>query len=378
MICPKCYKPIQSSEDICQFCKASIVSSENNPIDKYKEKTDQIVKKAEARAAEIKERIRVGFKGPQAHITGSRSMHREETSAHQEAILSSSFNSKKRMFENKTTREIELMCVQIRKWQQDYLMEMMNTLMSNPNLLDNYKHKEKIKLIKPGFFEWGDYDVNGHAGLITDREGNPVMTPEGHKYRITICEGYVNFAYAIAACIVDVPGKIGIYDMVLLKDVMDTYKENDYSFSFKNLMCLLPEEKPITEIGPNASSIIFECLAHELGHICLNHNYGPGYKFSTSTTNMEEEHQADGFARIIIDRSGFREQLWKGYIQYQTAQSAINFSQRKESLYKPLTHPSAIERLKEGIRKFPDLSKKYGIDEQWAEDLVTNIHNWLK
>jgi len=379
MICPQCYKPIQSSENICPFCKANIVYGENNPIDKYKEKTDQIVKKAEARAEEIKERIRGGFKGPQAHVVGN-------TSAPKKAPPSFSYKSQERSRNDITAHNANVadasekniyMGEQIRNWQVSYLTEMLLTIKSNPNIVENEKYREKAGQIWPDIIMVGNYGVNGHACIL---DKDRVMESQGkYKYEISIYEGYVNFAYAIAACIVDLPGRMGIYDANLLRRVIETFKANRGRFTIEDLVSVLPMEKPITEFGPNASSAVFQCFAHELGHICYDHTFSEtGYDFRTSTTNLEREHHADGFARIIIDRSQFRELLWKGYIQFQLITSAIDFGHPEASLYNPLTHPSRIDRLKQGIRSFPDLSKKYDIDEKWAEDVVNNIFNWLK
>jgi hypothetical protein len=36
-----------------------------------------------------------------------------------------------------------------------------------------------------------------------------------------------------------------------------------------------------------------------------------------------------------------------------------------------------IDGLKEAIRRFEDLATRYKIDEEWAEDTVNKIHEWL-
>ena len=73
----------------------------------------------------------------------------------------------------------------------------------------------------------------------------------------------------------------------------------------------------------------------------------------------------------------FREQLWKGYIQYQIVSAAVTYYQPEVDLYEPQTHPLRIDRLKEAIGRFRDLATRYKIDEKWAEDTVDQIHNWL-
>ncbi|MBM4305247.1 MAG: hypothetical protein FJ123_00785 [Deltaproteobacteria bacterium] len=370
MICPnpKCGRIVSPFDEKCQHCGTPL---ESNPVKDYEKKAGQIIKDAESRAEDIKEQIRSGFKD---NVSSQRPLWKGHDTT---GTLGATRDIEKLRLENIPEIIRQRKKDQLRSWQISYLLEMMNLVFSNPNIFENPAYSEKANRILPNrIIEFDNLEVNGHACLLTEEE---IEETKGRfLYEISIYEGYLNFTYAVAATMIDIPGKLGIYDPLLLKSVILKHKEQKANFSMDDLIAVLPEKQEIVGIGPNASAAMFQCIAHELGHICYDHVFSRRrYDFRTSVTNIEMEHHADGFARIIIDRSAFREQLWKGYIQYQIASAALTYYQPEVDLYEPQTHPLRIDRLKEAIKRFQPLATKYKIDEKWAEDTVNKIHEWL-
>lgn len=61
MICPECKRIVSPFDKECQHCGTPL---ETNPVKDYEKKADQITKDAEARAEDIKEQIKRGFREP--------------------------------------------------------------------------------------------------------------------------------------------------------------------------------------------------------------------------------------------------------------------------------------------------------------------------
>lgn len=362
MICPECKKFVSPLDEYCQHCKKSL---KNNPVKDYEKKADQIVKHAETRANNILENMRGKQRIEKSY---------EDNNLDHEVLMGKGLNKEAfiKIVEPQTLEELQLI-----QWQVSYLIEMIQTLLSNPNIIKNSEYRDKAKQTLL-LFDGTKTEVNGSARKF--KEEAEIKKYEGkYLYEVCINGGYVNFAYAISGTYVDDP-TISSYDDNKLKEIVKTYKKNSGHFSIDDLIKTIPKNKGIAELGPDASMVIFSCLGHELGHVCYGHvSSSDSYEFRTSITNLEREHHADGFARMITDRSAFREQLWKGYVQYQIINAAMSFYPwQEEKLFSPKTHPQRIDRLKEAIGRFEDLAKKYGIDETWADNKVMMIHELLQ
>ena len=377
MICPnpKCGRIVSPFDETCHHCGTPLKS---NPIKDYEKKADHIVKDSEGRAEDIKEQIRNGFKekGSLKNLPGSSGFSPRAQGLHEGSFSQEDF-SKVVQEDNvqKPAKEIlgeAIDILEIKKkiqfQQQGFINNMKHYVFTNPHVMNNDDWAAKGQMTDFRF-DWGNTKVNAGARRLDKEE----IESSGGKYDyvIILFDGYVNFAYAVAAAFDESGGRP--YDMGLLEKIINMYRSNKGNFDIYEFINILRETKrDLDGIGADASKIIFECIAHEFGHICYGHIHGPGYGHRTTGENIGQEHDADSFAYAVIDASPSKKELWFGLIQFMIVRVVQEASYGRQEAK---THPLDIDRLKTAISRFPDLAKKYRINEAWAEDIVTRINS---
>lgn len=376
MICPKCNRIVSPFDETCQHCGTSLNS---NPVKDYGEKADQIVREAETRAENIQEQIKNGFKekGSLKNLPGSSVSSPGTNSLHERALSPRDFSDMQQDSVQKPAKEILGEAIDILKikkkiefQQQSYIDNMKHYVFTNPHVLNNDEWAAKGQKTY-FYFDWENTDVNAGARRLTDNE---IESSEGkYHFAIILLGGYVNFAYAVAAAFDDSERRF--YDIELLQKVINMYRSNKGTFDAYELIDIFRQSKrDLDTIGGDASRIVFECIAHEFGHICYGHIHGAGYPHRTMGENVGQEHDADSFAYAVIHASPSKKELWLGLIQFMILRAV------QEACYghkEAKTHPLDIDRLKTAISRFPDLARHYGINEKWAEKTIKQIYHWL-
>jgi hypothetical protein len=391
MVCPKCNKFVGTFDDTCQHCKEPL---KGNPVKDYEKKAGQIVKDAEARADDIKVQIRGGFK-EKKYYDGVRS--REERLDMPD--LSSAKNLNNPSAASKVpdkSRDILIEAEKIKheihkvfRDQESSLKEMLAILFNNRHILDNPQFAMKSKLV----FFWpdlGNDTVNANAWWLQDGEREEYKLANNREIdaeyvsRIRLYGGYVNFAYAVSSTYNDTfdgnkSYNQDLYDLDRLSKIIERFKQNNRkSFSIFDLidaLRLIPHENlDLVKYGQYAYGIVYECIAHELGHICYDHISGPGYDISSKYTNIGQEYDADSFAYQVIGNSILKNNFIGSLIRFLTVKAAIV---NPSKLSDPTTHPHFIDRLKMLINRFPELKKEYDIYEYQIEKTINTINKLL-
>ena len=105
-----------------------------------------------------------------------------------------------------------------------------------------------------------------------------------------------------------------------------------------------------------SSGMIVGILAHEMGHVCLNHILGPNYYESNQEIGRNHEREADSFASSITAANPFGEYLYEGMLFWHyilAKQEGINAV--------ATTHPLERERLENLIRANASKASALGI-----------------
>jgi hypothetical protein len=256
--------------------------------------------------------------------------------------------------------------------QDGRIKEIKSMIFNNRHFQHNLEWRAKVE--KTDFwFDWKNEQVNASARVLDEEEAH--SSGDKYLYLIRVHGGFVNFAYAIVSAYQKDQAAEGFYHTEMLGKVVRILKETNGNFGVPQSQTLLSDRDQLSKYGTAAFKIVYHCIAHELGHICYGHVYGPGYGYRATAANIGQEHDADSFACSLIAESSFKEELWRGLIQFMIVQAAIQFVSQKED---PDTHPLYIDRLKAAIGRFPDLARAHRISEKWAEEIVSKLQQWLK
>jgi hypothetical protein len=255
--------------------------------------------------------------------------------------------------------------------QVNKLTEIKGMIFANPHIVNNAEWRAKAGCTALTF-EWENEKVNGHAQALDEKE----IEQMGGRYRylIAIYGGYMHFAYAVASAYPSKNAAHAAYNMDRLGRVITLLREGEGSFGIPQILSLMPERRNLALYGADAFKIVYECIAHELGHICYGHVYGPGYDHSEAEANIGQEFDADSFAYAVIASSSFKDELWWGHIQFMIVQSALEILTGRSS---SRTHPQTTDRLKTAIERSPDLATAHNVSVQWAEDMAIQLRKWL-
>ena len=173
--------------------------------------------------------------------------------------------------------------------------------------------------------------------------------------RIVFFEGYLNLLFAIEAIFKHL-------SYANLTTLGKTLFENNFHLHFEEIFKVVNVELN-EEIIRNSFISSFETIAHELGHICLDHIFSPKQSLDVSR-NMER--QADEFAASLISSSAFSDKLFIAHIKCCVAWAVI---EKVGGVVEPNTHPLALERLRNAIRNNLELAQNLDIDEDWVTKL---------
>lgn len=378
MICPNpgCKRIVSPFDETCQHCGTSL---KTNPVKDYAKKAGEIVNETEKRAEDIKEQIRGGFKekGFSKNLPGASVSSPGAKRQHKPTLIQGDSSIQEQNNIQKPAKEIIGEAIDILKikkkieiQQQAFIDNMKHYVFTNPHVMNNDDWAAKGQ--RTYFhFDWENTEVNAGARRLNKEE----IESSGGKYDyvIILFGGYVNFAYAVAAAFDELGRRT--YDMRLLEKIITMYRSNKGNFDIYGLIDIFRQtQRDLDGMGADASKIIFECIAHEFGHICYGHIHGLGYPHQTKGENIGQEHDADSFAYAVIDASPSKKELWLGLIQFMIVRAVQEASYGK---HEAKTHPLDIDRLKVAISRFPDLAHHYGIDEKWAEKTINQIYRWL-
>jgi vacuolar-type H+-ATPase subunit H len=390
MVCPECNKFVSPFDDICGHCKKPLKS---NPVKDYANKADQIVKDAEARAEDIKEQIRSGFKdGGQGSFKGNKNKANETPVASRMANYDTNDNFRSQASSKgnipseginiqEKSKDILIEAERIKHKLQSILYEQAKLiedakdeiLKNNKHVYENYvwQHKAEKTFF---YFDWETSEIN--AGVKELKREDIELSGGKYMYKIRMLGGYVNLAYAISSAFVNfVPGDRYLYDATQLNKIMQKLSEKT-GCSIYDLVDIFPNIEKFEQCGIDAFRIIYRCIAHELGHICYGHIHSPDYKFSSKGSNHAGEYDADSFAYAMIDNAEDREQMWFDLIKFMLVDATISVLQGEKISEGTDSHPSPLDRLKQTIFRFKDLANKFNIDEKWAEETINKMVGW--
>lgn len=110
-------------------------------------------------------------------------------------------------------------------------------------------------------------------------------------------------------------------------------------------------------------------LAHELGHVCLDHLFGPGYEDYRQLERLDiarnQEREADSFAASVMATSPYRAHRLRAQISAWLVRAYSTLTSRENR-----THPADFERLRNLIRNNEDAARELGLDESLIDELV--------
>ena len=358
MICPNenCQKIVSSYDDQCPHCGTAL---KDHPAKKYIRETDRIVDEWQRRETKPDHVSRIATKPLAA-----------------EGLLV-------RNTEDLKALSGTIVLIMQQQWKK--LLEAQDMIFNNLLVLTNDEWKLKAQRT----FLWFNHEneeVNATATTIDNMEkynsaildlieqSNGIKIRGRYEYIITIYGGYVNFAYAVASALLSDHGTTRFYDMEKLAKVIELRKEGGGKFGVLHILRLNQNPSLFSQYGSDAFMSVYECIAHELGHICYGHVHGPGYNQREAEANIGQEFDADSFAYSVIASSSFKKELWRGLIQFMTVQAALEILRGRSS---STTHPQTTERFKTAINRFQDLAAMHNVNEQWAEEMAYKLQNWL-
>jgi len=359
MICPNpnCGRIVSPFDEKCQHCGTPL---ETNPVKDYEKKAGQIIKDAEARADEIKSQIRSGFKGPKKFTPFA--SDRDNTSAGE---------FRERIDERKTVRhEYDDVLESKYRLRSDDINEIISQrkdvrvkeafgiVFSNPEITGNPDHARKAVLtdqnyVKEGMEElrFDPIKINAYAYPI---EGSD-------RYGIAILDGYLNFML-VAECFFRYKDK-SLLDS--LKKIIETKGRLSLDDTKNLIFPYVTNEQEFSEILENAFAPLLETIAHEIGHICLNHCDDQN-KIMTYDKSKNRERQADSFASSVISSfyaTGAQTAALEAYLKNCLTWAMV------EGDCVESTHPLAKERFKNAVKGNSELAEKLGI----TEDIIDEI-----
>lgn len=359
MICPnpKCGRIVSPFDEKCQHCGTPL---ETNPIKEYEKKAGQIIKDAESRVEDIKGQIRSGFKGPKKFTPFASDRDNTSTGEFSECID-----------ERKTVRheydDVLESKYRLRSHDIDEIIsqrkdvrvkEAFGIVFSNPEITGNPDNARKAARTDQYYFK-EDMEVSGIDPLIINAYAD--HNEKSDRYIIIILDGYLNFML-VAECffrykdknllaslkkIIETKGKLSLNDT---KDLILPFTTNWQNFS---------------EILENAFAPLLETIAHEIGHICLNHCDDQN-KIMTYDKSKNRERRADSFASTVINSfyaTGAQTAALEAYLKNCFIWAIVEGDRDGG------THPLAKERFKNAVKANSELAEKLGI----AEDIIDEI-----
>jgi len=228
------------------------------------------------------------------------------------------------------------------------LEEAIAMVFHNPHVTDNPAFSAKAQLTRT-FYDNENMGLNAFADLGPNEEG----------YVIVLFDGYMNFMIAVDAIFA-----VKAYDR--FGDLGLKIKENGYQFSLANLASFF-HTLPRGPAGFEKSFLsCFETIAHELGHICYDHVFGPGYDNMSLDEARNMERDADSFAASVINRSLFSKEFFISHLKTCVAWSVV---EKVGGYVEPGTHPLATERLTNAIRSNSEMARELGVDESFVRNI---------
>lgn len=238
------------------------------------------------------------------------------------------------------------------------------------SLLNESAYEQRLSKLKQLFILVTTNDVVSHNEEYRRKaEKTSLMYSEsqsmGEVYatqnsEIHVSDGFVNFVAAI-----DATFRSGTVDGI--KDLAGIISSNHGKFTAGDLSDYISTLDNVKENGAATFSIILAVIAHELGHICLDHIHSPGYDGQPLEVSRIQERQADSFASAIIESSVFREYLFEATLKLWLAFALIDKVFGSDTA---TTHPLSVERLKDTIRNQSELAREMGIDEKWVDEML--------
>lgn len=374
MICPNpdCKRIVSPYDETCKYCGTTL---KEHPVKDYTKKADRIVKDAEARAEDIKEQIKNGYK-ERSFSDGTRTEKAKIASRRDsETKIERNFNFKEEIhYEEMSTsdaikRKIQRVLDRTKIQLEEIKDEIFKT---NPHVTKNYVWQDKAEKTFLNV-NWKDNTINAGAYALEIKD---VELSEGkYRYGIEINGGYVNFAYAISTAFVGfVPNEGMLWDDFQLGKVIKLAKSKG-GFSFAEIIKIMREgdTENIKTIGEYAFKLLYRTVGHELGHICYGHIHSGGYYNNSIATNHGGELDADSFSYAIIGSSDESEELWVSLIMFSLIQLTIKIMNGVDLFEGSRTHPAPIVRFKQAIIRFPTFAEKYKINEEWAVNEIIKL-----
>jgi hypothetical protein len=340
MICPNpdCKRIVSPYDEKCQHCGTNLKS---HPVKDYMKKADKTIEDAEAISDDILASIRSEFKDRRA------SQYRQ--------MSNSKLSTSQSILEKATEREMhktsgveQILHKILNKGQKNSkIKELFGIVQYNPHVTENpafYSLASKVIII----YDDEEMGVNAFAAVIKDR---PV---------IVIFDGYLNFMVAVDAIF-----KVKKFEKLV--DLGERLLSRKYEFSLYDLACVIDDLPNEAKNIENPYLAVFETIAHELGHICYNHVFSPGYSNMTEDESRNMERDADSFAASVINRSIFNKDFLISHLKCCLAWAIV---EKVGSRVEPGTHPLAFERLLNAIKSNAALAKELGIDEELVQRLI--------
>lgn len=228
------------------------------------------------------------------------------------------------------------------------LTEIFYMVLSNPHVMGNPKY---VKKAQTTVFHYDEKNMRVNAFAAQD--------DRSEQHIIVILDGYLNFTLAVEAIF-----KVRQFQIFPL--LVKTLMKNSLFFSPYELGTVLGDLDGALRNLERPFLSCFEVIAHEFGHICYNHVYGPGYEGMSPDEARNMERDADSFASSIINRSQFNKELFASHLMCCTAWALI---EKVGGIVEPGTHPLASERLVNAVKANSALAESLGLNE----DIINQI-----
>ena len=197
-----------------------------------------------------------------------------------------------------------------------------------------------------------DDTINAFAGR-NDKEDKP--------FRIVFFGGAMRFSrLASLAVAVDMCGRPGTAARFAKSIDMGSKMSPQQAVTMMS-ECGLDDQFNLPGVKAKAqavsSGMIIGILAHEMGHVCLNHVVGPNYYESNQEIGRNHEREADSFASSITAANPFGEYVYEGMLFWHYILAKQEGNEAIES-----THPLERERLENLIRANASKASALGIN----------------
>jgi hypothetical protein len=126
----------------------------------------------------------------------------------------------------------------------------------------------------------------------------------------------------------------------------------------------LSNKNAIRQAKSIEASMVFNVIAHELGHICLGHTLGRSQNLEVS---RNQEREADSFAASVASASIFSDHLVAGGIFWWVI---MCWEAKAAGKRTDTTHPHSRERLFDYIRANREQALSLGIDEENIKEFL--------